>query len=245
MKRTLSIALVYLLVAVLGTQLAAAQESLNVKIAALRTEDDNIEVTYPQFTGSGTVVKTANADLESLAQERLKIYRSDIKTIESEYAGTDIPLRYSYSLEPTVSIARPDLISLYFIEETYTGGAHGMAYFHGRSYGVVDGKAKLLTLQDLFKPGVDGRKLAGERVYAQLQSNPNAAWIDEGWVTATSAELTKEFVITPTALTFLIEPYAVGPYAAGAFFVKVPFEEFGDALVVPGIQTPPSKATAS
>jgi hypothetical protein len=213
-----------------GLQMSVAQEKLGVKIVTIKTGDAEIKVTYPQFTGSGIVVKTANADLLKFANERLQAYRKDLAQMKKDFEGKDIPLRYSYMLEPTISIARPDLISLYFIEYTYTGGAHGMTYFHGRNYGVINGKSKLLALQDLFKPGVDAKKLAGERIYAQLQNNPNAFWVQDGTVTADSPKLTKEFVITPAGVTFLIEQYAVSYYAAGAFFVKVPYAEFGDAL---------------
>lgn len=230
MKRIFSTALACMVLTLAGLQMSIAQEKLGVKIASIRTGDAEIKVTYPQFAGSDTVIKTANADLLKFAGERLQAFRKDLAQMKKDFEGKDIPLRYSYVLEPAVSIARPDLISLYFTEYTYTGGAHGMTYFHGRNYGVINGKPKLLALQDLFKPEVDAKKLAGERVYAQLQSNQNATWVQDGTVTADSDKLTKEFVITPAGVTFLIEQYAVSYYAAGAFFVKVPYADFGKAL---------------
>ena len=38
------------------------------------------------------------------------------------------------------------------------------------------------------------------------------------------------FVITPAGLSFLIQPYEVGPYTSGLFLVKIPFAVFGPLL---------------
>lgn len=210
---------------------SAASANIPSKVLTLRQARANyysIKVQYPQFGGSSAVVRKANADLKQLAKTQFLRYQKAAR--EGLDGGQKPDVASEFVFTPTISIARRDVISVYFTDYSFTGGAHGNSSFDAASFGLVKGKAKKLMLADLFVPGVDAKRVAGQQVYDRLKDNPEAEAIEQGTVTPASPELTETFVLTPTAISFLIPPYAVGPYAAGEFYVKVPFAGFGSKL---------------
>jgi hypothetical protein len=138
--------------------------------------------------------------------------------------------KFDLEREIEVSLALPDLVSVLATDHHYTGGAHPNANFAFYNFGLVNGRAKALTVTDLFRPNVNAKKLVGDAVYARLKKEEEAMWIHNGDIKPGDPLLIKPFLLTKTAFTFLFEPYAVGPYAAGMFMVKIPYTEFGDRL---------------
>lgn len=136
---------------------------------------------------------------------------------------------WEYIATTFVSIAQPDFVSAYVTSYAYTGGAHGMTTFTGLNVGRVNGKPKVLTLQDLFRADVSGRAVAVEAVKKSLRANPRALWFEPDADPAMRPDdeaLVRQFVVTPAGISFLLEPYLAAPYASGTFFVKIPFSEF-------------------
>lgn len=215
--------------------LAASGAQVSTKTVTLkkaRAGYYSIKVQYPAFAGSSAVAKKANAELARLARTRFAGYQKDAKDALTGVGKPTFP--YDFMFTPTVSVAKPDIISVYFTEFSFTGGAHPNTVFAAASFGLVNGTAKKLNLADLFKPGVDARQVAAEQVYDRLKSKPGAVWVKEGTITAKSPELTRTFAISAAGLTFLIPPYDVGPYSSGPFVVKIPFSAFGSKLAPAG-----------
>ena len=137
---------------------------------------------------------------------------------------------YAYTARTTVSIEKEHLIAGYITRDEYTGGAHPMVYYQGVNVGMVNGRAKVLSLSDLFRSGENAHNVAAAHIRANLAHNSRAVFINDAQSDPTDAELTSAWVLTPSGVTFLIGPYIAGPYAVGSFFVKIPFTEFGDRL---------------
>ena len=236
--------LLILAVALVSTGVAAADARGFPKTIMLREARAgyySIKVQYPRFAGSSAVVRKANADLTGLAQRTFADFQNQARDTAKEFGKPIEPsLVRTYEFAPTVSLARPDLISVFFIESTFEGGNHASMLYASESFGLVEGAAKRLYLSDLLRPGMDARSIAGAYVYSRLKSEPRADWIQQGRnsigqpMTATSPELTKTFVITTAGLTFLIAPYDVGCWASGSFQVKVPWSAFGSDLAPKG-----------
>lgn len=136
---------------------------------------------------------------------------------------------WTYASKVTTSVLRPDLVSLLATIQTDTGGAHGMQVTQPFVYGFVRGRAKRLTATDLLKAGLDPVAVLGEIVLPRLVKL-DAAWVVDGTVKALTPEQCDKFVVTPSGVTFLFDPYEMGPYAQGAFQVKIPFADLADAL---------------
>lgn len=137
---------------------------------------------------------------------------------------------FAYDAKATVSLERPGLITGYFTRYENLGGAHPMTYYHGFNVGLVNGRPKVLALSDLFRPGEDARNVAAAHVRAKLAGDARAVFLNDPDSNPSDADLTASWVLTPSSITFLLQPYIAGPYAAGSFFVKIPFREFGERL---------------
>ncbi len=192
-----------------------------------------ISARVARFTGTSRTSARwlADRELYGFVKNEMDAFE---RAAEKETVNPGYPMgMWGYHATTVVSLDRPDLVSAYVETYEFRGGAHGMTTYWGVNVGLVDGKAKVLRLEDLFRKGEPARALAIEAVEERLRANPNATWFQPGedpGMRGPDAALIADFVITPSAVTFLIEPYVAGPYAVGSFFVKVPFSAFGDRL---------------
>lgn len=217
--------------------LASAQVPVSWK--TIRTDRDGLwkgRAVYPRFGGGGAVADLANKAAAKTAQDTLDEFRRAASGVRGK-------LQFLYEMESLaiVSVATPQLISLYFDTTEYTGGAHGNRFYQPMNFAIVNGKAQRLKLQDLFKKGVDARQVVSDAVLPKLRDLKASAVVD-GDITELPADLAESFVITPSGLTFLFEPYAVASYAEGSFIIKIPFEELRGSLLVGGPADLPQRA---
>ncbi len=124
------------------------------------------------------------------------------------------------------------LVSYNFTVYTFTGGAHGMTTFQSFVFDLAN--EKVLTLADLFQPGIDPlaviAPVAQQVVTEQLSEMTDADWIAQG--TAPDPANYQDWVVTPDALVFFFEPYQVVAYAAGPQTVRIPWSAL-DGLAAP------------
>jgi hypothetical protein len=216
-----------LLLAFATATVAAAVPARRITVRNMRPGVWDAKGYYTRFY-DGPVAGLANqTQLETINRTMGNFFRLSQENLPP--SGNPAAL-FTYSAATTVSIEKPNLISGYITRDEYTGGAHPMTYLDGFNIGVVNGRPKVLTLSNLFRSGEDARALSAARVRAKLADNPRASFIGDPQAEPTDAALTSAFVLTPSGVTFLIEPYVAGPYAAGSFFVKVPYSEFGARL---------------
>jgi hypothetical protein len=126
----------------------------------------------------------------------------------------------TFETQPTISINRPNLISLYFTTDTFSGGAHGMTTFEPYTFAMVEGKPQRIFSKDIFTGNY--QSVLSVEVLGQLMKDARAAWVDDGSVRELTPDLIDQFVVTPSGVTYLFQPYVMGPYAVGTFQVKVP-----------------------
>lgn len=119
--------------------------------------------------------------------------------------------------------------TLLFTLYTYTGGAHGMTTSHSLIYRPESGAA--LTLEDVFLPGTDIlallQPLVREALNAQLGDMALPDFIEPG---TAALDAFRTFTLSAEGVTFLFDPYAVAPYAAGTQQVLVPWSALAPAL---------------
>lgn len=150
--------------------------------------------------------------------------------MKQNYTKTKPRVENFYQLEPHVSMTTPNLISLYFIVSTYEGGAHPMYVFDPYTFAMVNGKPVQVHAKDLFQPSVQFVDVVSSLVMSKLAQDPRAEWVKDGTVKALTPGQVDSFVVTPTTLTYLFNPYDMGPYAVGSFQIKVPFSELSSDL---------------
>lgn len=184
---------------------------------------------YPVFEAPGSLRVLANRNIETWAKQDLAQFGRQAR----QYFRNPVPdprFHWSYEVRFTVSDAGRDLISCMPTIFTYTGGAHPNTTFHFFNFGMVKGKPKVLTIQDLFRRNVRALDEVSNVVIAKLLNNMNAEWVQNGEVKRLTQQQGDQFVIGRTGLTYHFEPYAMGPYVAGSFEVPVSFAELSGLL---------------
>lgn len=185
-----------------------------------------VEARYPSFTGD-ELARLASAGVRKRVQEVVATYRKEW----GKGNGTDRPSGMYISGE--VTLMQSNLISAFTDFAPYTGGAHGGLFYATYNYGMVNGRAKKLKLQDLFQPGVKFKDVLSPLILQSLRDR-EAGWVENGDYRDVSDLVFESFVITPNGLTFIVPPYEAGSWAEGTFWVKVPFKEIVDVLAKNG-----------
>lgn len=207
-----------------GTQITTKRINESIKAKKL-----DITAEYPELVGGAKVsgfnqlVKTlVSNDTADFKKQMLALTPEDLKM---QPEGMNNYLEISYSVEH----ADNDLISVSFLEGSFTGGAHPNYNFFTTTYDLKNGKE--LKLAELFKPGTKYLEVVSAYATKDLQSrkmpdsdeNMGLAQdsFDEG--ATAKADNYQHWNITKKGLMFTFAPYQVGPYAAGPQFVIVPY----------------------
>ncbi len=189
-------------------------------------------VQYFSFKSKEPLLTFASDKLKKEAVSGLESFLTETKKDLKEEPDRALP-RY-YHAAPHLSVNVPGLFCCYSTLESYMGGAHGMYWYKPSNFALLNGKPKLLALQDLFLKDVDAKKACSELVIAQLKGIDRADWVQDGSMTELSKEQAANFVITPAGITFLFEPYSAGSYASGSFEIKIRFAELAGKLNTQG-----------
>lgn len=121
-----------------------------------------------------------------------------------------------------------NLLTLGFMEYSYTGGAHGNYGTAVRSYDLA--AKKVIKLDDVFKPGYQKKLTAALNANARRKFGlkPNASL--EGVLFEKSIKPNENFGLTSKGIFFNYVPYEIASYAQGEIQIFVPFEEIKDIL---------------
>jgi hypothetical protein len=227
MRRERRILFSTLLLALAAAAALAAMPARRITVRNMRPGLWDAKGEYVRFFDSPVASLTNQVQLEYINRTMGNFFR----TCQENRPPSGKPENpFAYDAKTTVSIERPGLVTGYITRYENTGGAHPMTYYQGFNVGMVKGRAKDLALGDLFRADEDARNVAAAHIRAKLANDPRAVYLGGADSNPSDAELTSAWVLTPSGVTFLLQPYIAGPYAAGSFFVKVPFAEFGERL---------------
>lgn len=227
MRRNRRILFSTLLMVLVAASALAATASRRITIRNMRAGLWDAKGDYVRFYDSPAAVLANRVQLEYINRTMGNFFRT---AQESRPASGKPPLPFAYDAKTTVSIERTSLITGYITRYENTGGAHPMTYYQGFNIGIVNGRPKDLALSDLFRADEDARNIAAAHIRARLANDARAVFINDTDSNPSDAQLTSSWVLTPSGITFLLQPYIAGPYAAGSFFVKIPFSDFGEKL---------------
>jgi hypothetical protein len=195
------------------------------KINSIKTTKKDFYKTtlsMPVFSGSALADQVTKA-IDSTSRAAVAFW---LKDSFNGMAPNEKPrLEYFYQASPTVSLNTPNIISFYYTISTFTAGAHPMTVFEPHTFVLSGGQAKEVKFTDVFSPNVNAPTVVSNLVIGQLMTNERAEWVQNGQVKELTPSQLDNFVVTPTALTYLFNPYDMGPYAVGSFQVKVPFSD--------------------
>jgi hypothetical protein len=188
----------------------------------------DISVRYPVFGGSSPVARLANDSLHTFARSSTTQFIQEAETDYANQGNMGVSNGYTLDLSPVISLARPDLISVFFARSTYHGGVHPNFEYVSHAFGIVNAKAKLLALADLFDVGKDPYATLSPVALPKLKAR-GASSVTSGEIKRLDKKTLRAWVVTPRAITLLFEPYAVASYAEGPYEIKIEFRELADA----------------
>ncbi len=190
---------------------------------AFEGQDDTlnyaIKAQWPVVAGATTPqIEQFNLAAQQLVTDTLHNFRQTQTTPLPE-AGGFIDVNYQ------VMNASNGLLSILFDVNTYTGGAHANTTHIPLNFDLNTGQA--LTLNDVFKPGVDA-VAAVAAIASEELTRTNRLVFPDGAEPAPPNYQVWNFDFNNLLITF--EEYQVMPFAAGPQIVAVPYYRLKDDL---------------
>ena len=215
----------------------------DVELVGKRIKETNkklryeIDVEYPQV--SSTLDKRYekfNQEAKNLVVKKIAAFKADMAKqaaeaeptpeVDASAPGSDMSIGY------TIKTARDDLISILFdVGGYYSGAAHPNSYTDVLNYDVKAGK--VLKLADLFKPGAKYLQVLSAYSIKDLKRQSKDGSLPDDMIqsgAAPKAANYKSWAITKKGLEITFDAYQVGPYAAGAQTVVVPYLELKEII---------------
>jgi hypothetical protein len=212
----------------------------DVELTAKQIKESNkklmyeIAAQYPQFSGgSNPNFEKFNQLVRGVVTKEVSQFKKDVQPEEGEERpegsmGSDISIGYE------VALAQDDLVSVQFdVGSYFQGAAHPNSYTEVVNYDLKNGKQ--LNLSDLFKPGSKFLQVIATYAIADLkkQSQEKGSELPDDLIQSGAGASPKNYrswKITRTGLGINFDPYQVGPYAAGAHYVLVPYATLKEVI---------------
>ena len=212
----------------------------DVELTAKQIKESNkklmyeIAAQYPQFSGgSNPNFEKFNQLVRGVVTKEVSQFKKDVQPEEGEERpegsmGSDISIGYE------VALAQDDLVSVQFdVGSYFQGAAHPNSYTEVVNYDLKNGKQ--LNLSDLFKPGSKFLQVIATYAIADLkkQSQEKGSELPDDLIQSgagASAKNYRSWKITRKGLGINFDPYQVGPYAAGAHYVLVPYATLKEVI---------------
>jgi hypothetical protein len=212
----------------------------DVELTAKQIKESNkklmyeIAAQYPQFSGgSNPNFEKFNQLVRGIVTKEVSQFKKDVQPEEGEERpegsmGSDISIGYE------VALAQDDLVSVQFdVGSYFQGAAHPNSYTEVVNYDLKTGKQ--LNLSDLFKPGSKFLQVIATYAIADLkkQSQEKGSELPDDLIQSGAGASPKNYrswKITRTGLGINFDPYQVGPYAAGAHYVLVPYATLKEVI---------------
>ena len=212
----------------------------DVELTAKQIKESNkklmyeIAAQYPQFSGgSNPNFEKFNQLVRGVVTKEVSQFKKDVQPEEGEERpegsmGSDISIGYE------VALAQDDLVSVQFdVGSYFQGAAHPNSYTEVVNYDLKNGKQ--LNLSDLFKPGSKFLQVIATYAISDLkkQSQEKGSELPDDLIQSgagASAKNYRSWKITRKGLGINFDPYQVGPYAAGAHYVLVPYATLKEVI---------------
>ncbi|MBU5483581.1 DUF4163 domain-containing protein [Clostridium sp. MSJ-11] len=136
---------------------------------------------------------------------------------ESKKMGFNI-IDYAADTDYTIYLANDKLLSLTVLYYQYTGGAHGNYTVTPYNIDLTTGKE--LYLKDIFKNGVDYKKVINTEINKQIKEKNKENYPIAGF---DGIKEDQNFYIEKDRLVIYFQPYEIAPYALGVVKFEIPF----------------------
>jgi hypothetical protein len=215
----------------------------NVDVVAKSIKENNkklvyeISVQYPQLSGgSNPNLEKFNQAVRGSVVKKVAAFKKEVAPQPDEEPRPENSMGSDLSISYNIELAQDNLVSVSFsVSSYYQGAAHPNSFSEVINYDLKNGKA--LKLADVFKPGAKYLQALSAYCVADLKKQSKAkgadGMLDDSSINTGAGPTASNYhswSITKQGLGINFDSYQVGPYAAGAQFVKVPYSAVKDLV---------------
>jgi hypothetical protein len=215
----------------------------NAELVSKQIKDSNKKLVYeiaaqfPQITGGNNPnFEKFNQTVRGSVVKKIAEFKKDMSPKPDEEPRPADSMGSDLSISYEIALARDDFVSvLLIVSSYYQGAAHPNGYSEALNFDLKNGK--VLKLMDLFKPGAKYLQALSAFCVADLKKQSKAkgepGMLDDSSINSGAAPALKNYhswTIKKQGLGVEFDPYQVGPYAAGAQSVVVPYSVIKDLI---------------
>ena len=193
-----------------------------------------VEAEYPQIEGDARFDRF-NREARAMITKNVGAFKAAETPTEEDGDLPEDSGESSQNIGYEIRYATDDLISVEFLEDSYSrGAAHGNQITSVLNYDVKNGKT--LALADLFNPKSNYLSVISayciKDLKAQAQKDKQTMLSDDMIQSGASARADnyKAWAITKKGLWITFDPYQVAAYAGGPQYVLVPYSALKDII---------------
>ena len=210
---------------------APAPLTITTKQVQQNSETIQVDLSIPVIDG------LQDSKLQQQLNNRFEQDASTFETDIETQAGEDIkeaaksgyPFRqYNATTAYKVAYNQNGLLSITVDYYQFTGGAHGATERRPYNYDLEMGKE--LSLQDLFKAGVNYKEILNREIAAQIKANPEGGYLTQPEMGFETIDDNQPFYLTDGGLVVYFAQYEIAPYVAGIPEFKIPFSLLKDSV---------------
>ena len=199
--------------------------------------DDSVEIlkisaVYPVITidGNTTASKKINDSIKSEMDTFRNFEKENAKEAEELYQMSldSMTEFFPYSAEFSYTLKRCDnrVISIVFHQNDYTGGAHGNYWSYGVTFDAKTGER--LYLESLTTDYAAFYQMLLDKLAAQADLPAYQNYLYDGQTVDVDHTLLNDsasWYFDRSGISFISNPYVLGPYVSGIFEFNIPYEE--------------------
>ncbi|MDH8700697.1 hypothetical protein M2138_000028 [Dysgonomonadaceae bacterium PH5-43] len=149
---------------------------------------------------------------------------SEIEQSENNFPQTIMALSKEFTMTNNFYLNNNDLISYTITTYNYDGGAHGMEITKG--FTVKLSEAKLIKYSDILIPtSIEGLKPLLVNALLDSKEFENINELKNEGYEINKIVPTNNFYIDEEGITFIYNPYEIGPYSLGTTTIHLPFSD--------------------
>lgn len=176
-----------------------------------------------------TGLNSDNPDIKSNITNLIESDFNDYKEEEASPLPEDGPhLSNTLYMQGSIDFFNGKILCYKTYMEAYTGGAHGYNSYNYIVFDMTDGS--VISASDIFNEGYKNGLSKILRNRAKTTNN----WSEEDLISYIDSpdeiEASDIFGISNDSITFVYNPYAIGPYSTGIVKISVPFDEIKEFL---------------
>ncbi len=165
------------------------------------------------------IIMTDNKDIskhinDEITNSIMKFFNESQKQAE-EYnnALPEIENKFVANVDFDVKKNSDNILSILIKYYKYAGGAHG--YYENTAYNIDTTNGKILTLDNLFKEGIDYKKVINEEIRMQIEELIKSDEQNKGVYEFKGIDDKQKFYIQDDNIVVYFDLYNIAPYAAG------------------------------